>query len=564
MSEKRNSRLLGKITVVVVISCLVMGSFVVNTAMALDGSGTQEDPWRIKSLEDFNDFAANANYWAGFTRLETDVNLVGRTYTTAVIAPDMNDVYPFQGTVFSGVFDGNDHNIMNLTIDGGGNYYLGLFGYIDDGEVSNLGLEGGSVSGKNNVGSLVGWNYYGSVTNCYSTGSVSGYNEVGGLVGVNSLYGSVTNCYSTGHVSGNSYVGCLVGSNHASVTNCYSTGSVSGVSYVGGLVGINCYGSVSNCYSNGDISGGFYVGGLVGYNWEGFVLECYSKGSVSGERIVGGLVGDNNGSISNCFSTGRVDGNDFVGGLVGDAGSDSNCFWDIETSGQATSDGGTGKTTAQMRTASTFTSAGWDFVNIWWILEGVGYPRHLWEVPVLHAEPEVTLGTSNTISWEIVPGAMGYYAECAEDADFTSIIYNTGWITETSYEFAGLELGKRYWYSVKARNSAGIESQWSNVESSLQCSLSDAIDLMLDPNNLKSQNLKKPYINKINIAQVMIDSGNFTGALRKLENDILQKTDGCAERGEPDKSDWIITCEQQAVVYPLIIEIIEYVKSLME
>ena len=47
---------------------------------------------------------------------------------------------------------------------------------------------------------------------------------------------------------------------------------------------------------------------------------------------------------------------------------------------------------------------------------------------------------------------FGYYAECAEDAKFTSIVYSSGWITETSCEFNGLELGKHYWYSVKARN----------------------------------------------------------------------------------------------------------------
>jgi len=63
------------------------------------------------------------------------------------------------------------------------------------------------------------------------------------------------------------------------------------------------------------------------------------------------------------------------------------CFWDIQTSGQATSVGGTGKTTAEMQTASTFLEAGWDFVgetengteDIWWINEGKDYPRLWWE-----------------------------------------------------------------------------------------------------------------------------------------------------------------------------------------
>jgi hypothetical protein len=38
---------------------------------------------------------------------------------------------------------------------------------------------------------------------------------------------------------------------------------------------------------------------------------------------------------------------------------------------------------------------------------------------------------------------------------------------------------------------------------------------------------------------------------------------GCAETGEPDKNDWIITCEGQSQLYPLIIEAIENVKGLM-
>ena len=84
MFIERSSNLLRKITI------LVMGIFVVNTALALDGAGTEQDPWRIESPADFNEFAADANYWAGFTRLETDVNLAGRVYERAVIARDVN------------------------------------------------------------------------------------------------------------------------------------------------------------------------------------------------------------------------------------------------------------------------------------------------------------------------------------------------------------------------------------------------------------------------------------------------------------------------------------------
>ena len=87
---------------------------------------------------------------------------------------------------------------------------------------------------------------------------------------------------------------------------------------------------------------------------------------------------------------------------------------------------------------------------------------------------------------------------------------------------------------------------------------------MLAPESLKNENMKKALLNKINGALEMIDEGDYTSALDKLENDILLKTNGCANTGEPDKNDWIINCEEQSRVYPLVVETIEYVKSLME
>jgi hypothetical protein len=87
--------------------------------------------------------------------------------------------------------------------------------------------------------------------------------------------------------------------------------------------------------------------------------------------------------IANCYSTGTVSGDDPVGGLVGlniDVVRAS--FWDVNTSSQSTSSGGTPKTTAEMKTKSTFTAAGWDFVNIWDICEGTNYPRLRWQIPV--------------------------------------------------------------------------------------------------------------------------------------------------------------------------------------
>jgi len=83
------------------------------------------------------------------------------------------------------------------------------------------------------------------------------------------------------------------------------------------------------------------------------------------------------GYIYKCYSTGSVSGmGDDVGGLVGlhEAGEVADSFWDTETSDQSSSAAGTPRTTAEMKTQSTFTSAGWDFIEVWDIGENQTYP----------------------------------------------------------------------------------------------------------------------------------------------------------------------------------------------
>ena len=84
----------------------------------------------------------------------------------------------------------------------------------------------------------------------------------------------------------------------------------------------------------------------------------------------------------------------------------------------------------------------------------------------------------------------------------------------------------------------------------------------LDPKNFKNKNLGNALNNKINAALAMIDEGLYADALDKLQHDILQKTNGCADTGKPDKNDWITTCEGQGQVYPLISEAIELLEKL--
>jgi hypothetical protein len=299
------------------------------------GTGEPNDPYRIATAADLIALGETPEDYDKHFILTTDIdldpNLPGRrVFDRAVIAPSWE-------IAFWGVFDGNGHTISNLTVVG--DSYLGLFGGLGglsngpQGEVKNLGLVNVNITGSgHSVGGLLGFIDRGTVTQCYSTGAVRGrYMVVGGLVG----------------------------SNGASISTSYSTAVVSG-----------------------SAEG---VGGLVGGN-SGWVTNCYSTGTVSGEAEVGGLVGGNSGRVTNCYSTGSVSGNSNVGGLVGppaegwlgDKGVVTQSFWDIQTSGQATSDGGEGKTTTEMQTAGTFATWG-ACESFWSIDDGRDYPRLAWE-----------------------------------------------------------------------------------------------------------------------------------------------------------------------------------------
>jgi hypothetical protein len=348
------------------------------------GSGTPDNPYQIATAEELMLLGDSPEdydkHFILIADIDLDPNLPGRkVFDKAVIVSEIpGGRTGIQRIPFTGVFDGNNHTISHLTIIG--ESYLGLFGRLEYGaEVGNLGLVDANINSSGHysryIGSLVGENR-GTVSNSYSTGSVSVSDTsyigsgVGGLVGQNLKDGFIFNSYSTCSTNGKSNVGGLVGFNLIGVVcNSYSTGSVSGTSNVGGLIGQNHdEGFICNSYSTSSVNGTFSTGGLVGLNHIAVISNSFSTGSVSRNNNVGnvgGLLGDNRGNLSTV----------------------SNSFWDIETSGLSISDGGIGKTTAEMQTASTFLDACWDFVeetangteDIWWILEGQDYPRLWWE-----------------------------------------------------------------------------------------------------------------------------------------------------------------------------------------
>ncbi|MBW2637145.1 MAG: hypothetical protein JRC86_06425, partial [Deltaproteobacteria bacterium] len=228
---------------------------------------------------------------------------------------------------FTGTLDGQEYTITDLYINRPLADHVGLFGYASSkSTMENIRLEGGSVSGDDYVGGLVGWAHDSTITNTYATGEVTGDgNNIGGLIGFHQ-YSTITDCHATGGVTGGTYVGGLVGyaGYQSAITGCYATGEVTGTgNFVGGLAGYKfnkC--PATDCYASGAVSGANYVGGLVGQVYGPSLNNSYATGDVTGTGdYVGGLAGRfdffNPLTITNCYATGDVSGDDNVGGLVG-------------------------------------------------------------------------------------------------------------------------------------------------------------------------------------------------------------------------------------------------------
>jgi hypothetical protein len=326
------------------------------------GQGTADDPYRIYTPEQMNEIGTRANDWGKQFILMTNIDLSEYQGQAFHIIGSYTDTV--NNRPFSGVFDGNHYSIYNFNYTSTAQDYIGIFGYASGAQIKNLRIVDPNIhTGGSSVGSLVGWLRNGNLSNCsVKNCRLSGASNIGGLVG-HTMQGSIR------------------------IFQCSSSGAVSGDAYVGGLVGQIGDGAVSMCFSNVSVVGNRNVGGLVGKTGEetSVVSDCYATGSVEGDQYVGGLVGQvERGAAYQCYCVGKVTGQSNTGGLTGYIrvlGIVLRCFWDTQTSGQATSPGGDGKTTDEMKSIDTFISSAWDFWNVWTMCEGMNYPVLQWQIP---------------------------------------------------------------------------------------------------------------------------------------------------------------------------------------
>ena len=228
-----------------------------------------------------------------------------------------------------------------------------------------------------------------------------------------------------GAKSGNDFSGSFDGGGHV-ISDLVVNGS--SVSYFCGFIGFfsgtfvkniifkdvditsqSQVGIVGSHRGTGDITGVGVVGGsitalesrvgIVGWqqDYSGDLNNCYNDGCAitasgfTGEA--GGIIGQARTACNNCWSSGVVTADAYEGGLIGwdynSLGLGVDSFWDTTVSGNATSDGGTGKTTSAMKDIDTYTDTAttglttvWDLVakndyvdEKWFINDSVDYPR---------------------------------------------------------------------------------------------------------------------------------------------------------------------------------------------
>jgi len=311
---------------------------------------------------------------------------------------------------FTGTFDGKGYTISNFTINRGSDSYIGLFGETDGATIQDVTLEV-DITADSDTGGLAGWADDTDITDCSVSGTVTANDLAGVLVGL--YYGSartptMSGCSSAGTLTSLVTGGCggligWVGGTSAgayapNITECYSTAAVNdtggaGATNLAGFIGYAHSCTIRRCYCSGDVSAAVNVAGFIALaGWGGGtpavnIYNCYCLGNVvsTGPFTGSGFVNDihANSTVENCYCIGTVSAHALAtaGFVNANNGTVNDCFWDRQASGVTTSDAGTGKTTAQMKTQGTYTN--WNFTTIWHIYSKInnGYPV-LFSVPV--------------------------------------------------------------------------------------------------------------------------------------------------------------------------------------
>ena len=319
------------------------------------GDGTDSRPYLIESVWDLCRLEYHVNdrridFKGKYFKLVNDIDLDGYMWYPIGVAEN-----PYEGTSFSGYFDGNGKTVKNMKMtlvnwQLTSKYSYGLFGKVR-GAIRNLNMTGAQITMNvntqetNDSRSLSAGLLCGSLLHDFDA----------------KIYGAIYGCHVQGKIEGwmkneqndyrSSYVGGVVGycDNPASVYKCQAdvTMSLTDVYYIGGIVGYStavttlpdswinmeyddaCVSYIFDCVANVNITATVtnapanHCGGICGASYHN-ILACAATGTISSvpasgkSAYIGGLTGTNGYNIMGCVSMVRLQGGSKVGGLIGD------------------------------------------------------------------------------------------------------------------------------------------------------------------------------------------------------------------------------------------------------
>jgi len=431
--------------------CVILFSFISVSAFS-GGTGNVADPYQIETCTELQNISSDlsANYeliedidCSSFTGFIPLGNCIGNFSTPY----DNEDFVCFEGT-----FNGNNHSVFDLYINYTEDGYISLFGCTYFADIKNVNLVDVDVSGAiQSTAGIIASDWEGTnITNVHVSGNVTGEENVGGLIG-DDYFTNYINCSFTGNIIGINKTGGITGWDYSSnFTNCSFTGNIIGIDNIGGIAGTLDMSNISNSYSISNISGEDYVGGLVGYidgdEGSSHILNSYSISNISGEDYVGGLVGYHQVSnISNSYSISNISGGDYVGGLVG-----YQLMSDILNSyfiGDITADYNIGGITGHAKDSNIFSSYSESNSTIG--INGTDYVGGI----VGYAEDDCLIVGVHSLSNVNGKNYVGGIAGLIEDGPYISICSFSGNVTGTE-EYAGGLVG--------AMSSSDISNSFSS------------------------------------------------------------------------------------------------------
>lgn len=231
--------------------------------------------WEVDSSTNLLNIAYRM-YCQGLTLAKKIVQTADIDFEGGYMLPIGTESNPFES-----VYDGGYYRIENMNIAGGNAVDMGLFGYTDGATIKNLTLMNSSVSGRGNVGAVIGYGndttlervgvYDGTTTlmeeQASGTGifltngtSVASINKASGTytnsaLGNNSTRYTILNVMIEDAVENSSdeagYAGDLAGNlNNSTIDTCYERKSNTENSEIGGLVGRATSGSITYSYTS--------------------------------------------------------------------------------------------------------------------------------------------------------------------------------------------------------------------------------------------------------------------------------------------------------------------------